>query len=196
MEKQLRIALAQTCPISASETASVTFDASAPLLGPLASNLAKVAEWIEKASGEGADVVVFPEYFLQGIVDGKEVSQWHSFCPTTDCSSIHFTPVYGTSSPTCHRLSLRIGEEALHLHRRDDSRTADEFSDHLRRTRAYDIPLFASPLQHHARLGGSAIVARLLRGPIPTLFRGLPTFRVRKAKGTGPGLEGSSRAGS
>ncbi|KAF7973026.1 hypothetical protein HWV62_16424 [Athelia sp. TMB] len=72
MEKQLRIALAQTCPINASETASATFDASAPLLAPLASNLAKVAEWTEKASGEGADVIVFPEYFLQGIVDGKE----------------------------------------------------------------------------------------------------------------------------
>ncbi|KZP06321.1 hypothetical protein FIBSPDRAFT_966569, partial [Athelia psychrophila] len=71
-EKQLRIALAQTCPISAPDTASATFDPSAPLLGPLEKNLAKVAEWTEKASGEGADVVVFPEYFLQGIVDGKE----------------------------------------------------------------------------------------------------------------------------
>lgn len=74
--KQLRIALAQTCPISAPETASATFDPSAPLLAPLEKNLAKVAEWTEKASQEGADVVVFPEYFLQGIVDGKEVSQW------------------------------------------------------------------------------------------------------------------------
>ncbi|KZP15746.1 carbon-nitrogen hydrolase [Athelia psychrophila] len=71
-EKQLRIALAQTCPISAPDTASATFDPSAPLLGPFEKNLAKVAEWTEKASRQGADVVVFPEYFLQGIVDGKE----------------------------------------------------------------------------------------------------------------------------
>ncbi len=66
---KLRIALAQTSPISA------------PLGGipdaPFANidaNLRDVAARVAEAKAGGADVVVFPEYFTQGICDGRQVS--------------------------------------------------------------------------------------------------------------------------
>lgn len=69
---QLRVALAQTCPLSADPGPydSTTADPFASI----ESNLLDVADRVKTASEEGADVVVFPEYFLQGLVDqGRQV---------------------------------------------------------------------------------------------------------------------------
>jgi hypothetical protein len=67
----LRVALAQTCPSSAQA-------GEAPQRGStfrvLEHNLAECQVQVEKAAKEGADVVVFPEYFLQGLLDeGRQV---------------------------------------------------------------------------------------------------------------------------
>lgn len=69
MSRKLRIALAQTYPVSA--PASV--QAGADALEPLKHNLRTVVRWTAEAKKGGAEVVVFPEYFLQGLVEGKEV---------------------------------------------------------------------------------------------------------------------------
>jgi hypothetical protein len=68
---KLRVALAQTCPINA----EVRFDNTSDPFQTIERNLLDVKERVKTASGEGADVVVFPEYFLQGLVDqGRQVS--------------------------------------------------------------------------------------------------------------------------
>ncbi len=74
MPTSIRIALAQTCPLNAPSPLPRPTTGSPSILAPFEKNLEKAAEWIVKASKEGAEVVVFPEYFLQGIVDGREVS--------------------------------------------------------------------------------------------------------------------------
>lgn len=69
----LRIALAQTCPTVA-ETGFPTI--SDNLFEVLERNLLDVTEWVKKASEGGAEIVVFPEYFLQGLVDeGRQVGK-------------------------------------------------------------------------------------------------------------------------
>ncbi|KZP23185.1 hypothetical protein FIBSPDRAFT_952251 [Athelia psychrophila] len=61
----------------------------------------------------GVEVVIFPEYCLQGIVDGKQLA------------------VHGASHSAAHdRLSLRTSEEAQHVHRMNDCGTPDEISAH------------------------------------------------------------------
>lgn len=69
---KLRVALAQTCP------ANAEVDSYDPTVEPFASierNLLDVTEHVKTASQEGAEVVVFPEYFLQGLLDqGRQVS--------------------------------------------------------------------------------------------------------------------------
>jgi predicted amidohydrolase len=67
---QLRVALAQTCPINA----EVGADNFADPFSTIERNLLDVKDRVKIASEEGADVVVFPEYFLQGLVDqGRQV---------------------------------------------------------------------------------------------------------------------------
>ena len=70
----LRVALAQTCPVNAPVTDT------APRHAPfetLEQNLIHVRDQVIKsAASEHADVVVFPEYFLQGLVNaGRQVSK-------------------------------------------------------------------------------------------------------------------------
>jgi predicted amidohydrolase len=68
---QLRVALAQTCPINAEIN---SFSDSGPF-STLEANLLDATNQVKAASQAGADVVVFPEYFLQGLVDqGRQVS--------------------------------------------------------------------------------------------------------------------------
>lgn len=93
---QLRVALAQTCPISASipATRSASEVDSFMPFAELKANLADAKQWVEKAALDKADVVVFPEYFLQGIVDfGRQVGR-HS----EGISSITDILVSGVSS--------------------------------------------------------------------------------------------------
>lgn len=66
----MRVGLAQTSPISA-PPGPPTLDAphtSSPFPS-LDSNLIDVVSHVERAIKDGAEVVVFPEYFLQGIVN-------------------------------------------------------------------------------------------------------------------------------
>lgn len=66
----MRVAVAQTCPALGPKGE----DGKAKWYATLETNLLDVRDWVEKASVEGADVIVFPEYFLQGLVDeGRQV---------------------------------------------------------------------------------------------------------------------------
>ena len=77
---QLRIALAQTCPICAPETTGPT--PSHPF-SVLERNLVHVREQVIYSAKQGADIVVFPEYFLQGLVnEGRQVSSSGDLYPT------------------------------------------------------------------------------------------------------------------
>lgn len=72
----MRVALAQTCPETdqngSFESSTQTAD---ELFSTLRQNLSDAEVWIEEASKRKADVVCFPEYFLQGILgDGRQVS--------------------------------------------------------------------------------------------------------------------------
>jgi predicted amidohydrolase len=67
---QLRVALAQTCPINA----EVGSDPISDPFSTIERNLEDVKERVKTASEAEVDVVVFPEYFLQGLVDqGRQV---------------------------------------------------------------------------------------------------------------------------
>jgi hypothetical protein len=68
---QLRVALAQTCPINAEINSSNDSNPFSNVEG----NLLDATNQVKAASQAGAEVVVFPEYFLQGLVDqGRQVS--------------------------------------------------------------------------------------------------------------------------
>jgi predicted amidohydrolase len=79
--KQLRVALAQTCPINADTTypTSTTVDP----LETVRANLADCAEFVKRAKEGGAEVVCFAEYYLQGILnEGRQVNISNLFfCP-------------------------------------------------------------------------------------------------------------------
>ena len=73
----LRIALAQTAPLPA-EPGPPTLErahSSSPF-PTLDHNLLCALQAVQTASAQRADVVVFPEYFLQGLCDqGRQVSE-------------------------------------------------------------------------------------------------------------------------
>lgn len=68
MPNKLRIALAQTSP--ANPPPDLTPSSPEPFANIVA-NLAEIAEWTASAVDQGADVVVFPEYCVQGIFGKK-----------------------------------------------------------------------------------------------------------------------------
>ena len=63
---KMRVALAQTCPACAP---SGKLGSDGDPFTTLRANLADAEERIAKAAAQEADVVIFPEYCLQGIVD-------------------------------------------------------------------------------------------------------------------------------
>lgn len=69
----IRVALVQTCPVSGKEAFY-----PGPNEDPfevLYTNLADAETYVEQAKEQGADVVCFAEYFLQGILnEGRQVS--------------------------------------------------------------------------------------------------------------------------
>ena len=73
----LRIALAQTCPLSAQPGPSAMEKPHSTSPFPtLDRNLSEVVKMVERAKAGNANVVIFPEYFLQGIVnDSRQVSE-------------------------------------------------------------------------------------------------------------------------
>ena len=68
----LKICIAQTSPRSGPEVVP-----ESDAFGSLTQNLKTTSELVERARSEGADLVVFPEYWLQGIVQDREVSRFH-----------------------------------------------------------------------------------------------------------------------
>jgi len=65
---KLSICVAQTSPRSGSQRVP-----SDDVFAVLESNLKVTAEVVKQASAGGADIVVFPEYWLQGLVQDREV---------------------------------------------------------------------------------------------------------------------------
>lgn len=80
MTNKIRIALAQTNPISVEvDLAESEKDKHVSPFPTLEHNLVDAARAVKDAAERGADVVVFPEYFLQGFVnEGRQVSPAHS----------------------------------------------------------------------------------------------------------------------
>ncbi|WWC72698.1 uncharacterized protein I206_106662 [Kwoniella pini CBS 10737] len=75
---KIRIAIAQTAPICAPEgPAKLEKPHSTSPFSTIDQNLADAVGYVERASAEGAEVVIFPEYFLQGIVN--ECRQYLTF---------------------------------------------------------------------------------------------------------------------
>jgi hypothetical protein len=65
----LKLCIAQTSPRTGPETVP-----ERRVFAPLEDNLKLTGDLVVRARSEGADVVVFPEYWLQGIVQDREVS--------------------------------------------------------------------------------------------------------------------------
>lgn len=69
---KLKVSIAQTCPVDADPQNLLPSATSA--FPSLEANLRDVVEKVETAKAQGADVIIFPEYFLQGIMnEGREV---------------------------------------------------------------------------------------------------------------------------
>jgi hypothetical protein len=91
--KQLRVALAQTCPESAKEGEYPSSNVDP--LQVLRTNLADCAEFVKKAKDGGAEVVCFAEYYLQGILnEGRQVTplQYPGFCAADVGSTYRYPP--------------------------------------------------------------------------------------------------------
>jgi predicted amidohydrolase len=72
----MKISIAQTCPSDGPRTfpaeaaSAPDFDAFSNIRG----NLVNISQSVKAASESGALLVVFPEYFTQGSLDGRAVS--------------------------------------------------------------------------------------------------------------------------
>jgi hypothetical protein len=72
----MKISIAQTCPsdgpgtFPAEAASAPDFDAFSNIRG----NLVNISQSVKAASESGALLVVFPEYFTQGSLDGRAVS--------------------------------------------------------------------------------------------------------------------------
>ena len=105
----LRIALAQTCPLSAQAGEKPR---SGEIFRVLEHNLSDARVQVERAANEGADVVVFPEYFLQGLLDeGRQV--WLHLV-------VSLTAVPRVSGSTSRRQPFQPSGPAQNLYRRHD----------------------------------------------------------------------------
>lgn len=65
---KISICVAETSPVSGSR--EVPAD---DVFAVLKINLKVTSEVVKRAATEGADIVVFPEYWLQGLVQSREV---------------------------------------------------------------------------------------------------------------------------
>lgn len=76
----MRVALAQICPQSAEPGPPKLEKAHTTSPFPsIDANLLDVARAVQSAKEQGAELVVFPEYFPQGIVnDGRQVGFIHA----------------------------------------------------------------------------------------------------------------------
>lgn len=72
----LKIAIAQTLVQGGPRHVAVPANGQAPIdaFEPITNNLRKVQDALRRLQGSGATIAVFPEYFLQGIMDKREVS--------------------------------------------------------------------------------------------------------------------------
>ncbi|WWD20802.1 hypothetical protein CI109_105279 [Kwoniella shandongensis] len=96
----MRIALAQTSPISAPEgPPDLEKPHSTSPFPTLDHNLADAVNFVERAVALNAEVVIFPEYFLQGITnENRQLAKKHNACITG--SIVHGTRESGAPLPT------------------------------------------------------------------------------------------------
>lgn len=77
MTPNIKISIAQTCPVndstefSSQDIASPNFN----VFDSIRQNLDVIARTVELASQKNSELVVFPEYFTQGSLDGRAVSR-------------------------------------------------------------------------------------------------------------------------
>lgn len=73
----LKIAIAQTRVQNSPQNVAVPAEGEPPVdaFEPITTNLKKVQDALRRLQGSEATIAVFPEYFLQGIVDKREVSR-------------------------------------------------------------------------------------------------------------------------
>lgn len=121
--RTIKFALAQTCPVAAKEKTALHDDiASADPFPTLRQNLAEVEKYVEEAKGKGADIVVFPEYFLQDILNqDRQVS---GLCLLPELSSSFLADRQYLSLPSIHlesylcdlakKYSIGIGGTIVH----------------------------------------------------------------------------------
>lgn len=76
MKSKIKFALAQIRPVAGKEKTALEDDiASGRPFPTLFANLEQVEGYVKRAKEEGADIVVFPEYFLQDILnEDRQVS--------------------------------------------------------------------------------------------------------------------------
>lgn len=105
----LKISIAQTCPANGSlkfssrGSASPEFD----VFANIRRNLSIIAKSVKDASENGSELVVFPEYFTQGSLDGRAVSS--SMMVHCYVSFIDIIPTQYLAQPAHHILQeLRI----------------------------------------------------------------------------------------
>ncbi|KAL7420091.1 hypothetical protein Q5752_005056 [Cryptotrichosporon argae] len=143
MAPKLRIAIAQTCPVSAPEgvPASTTFVHGDPF-PTLTANLRESVRYVEDAVKQGVDLVMFPEYWLQGIVNEHRqyltlasrhlesfiarLAKEHSVAIVgTIVHGVHTTSTLPTSDPFAHIPLRSSAAEA------DPTSVADEWRAYL-----------------------------------------------------------------
>ncbi|KAK8850624.1 hypothetical protein IAR55_004543 [Kwoniella newhampshirensis] len=84
----MRIALAQTSPISAAEgPPKLEKPLSTSPFPTLDQNLIDAVGYVERAAALNADVVVFPEYFLQGITNERRQLEWAKYLQQNPAST-------------------------------------------------------------------------------------------------------------
>jgi predicted amidohydrolase len=121
----LRVALAQTSPVSADPGPPALEKAHSTSPFPtLDANLVDARDGVAAAAARGADVVVFPEYFLQGVVnDGRQYLTYASAhlqaflaaLARTHSVAVVGTIVHGNIPPAALHAPLPTGSPFEHL---------------------------------------------------------------------------------
>ncbi|WWC92416.1 uncharacterized protein L201_007373 [Kwoniella dendrophila CBS 6074] len=110
---KLRIAIAQTAPVVAPEgPAKLEKPHSTSPFSTIDHNLLDAISYVEKAVSQKAEVVIFPEYFLQGIVnEGRQVihgTREEGAASVPDSNPFSHIPTDTKSKPTTHITSAQL----------------------------------------------------------------------------------------
>ncbi|GAA5823894.1 hypothetical protein JCM11251_003336 [Rhodosporidiobolus azoricus] len=98
-----RIALVQFAPLSPSTAPSSSPPPSSPPEEPASFdlNLRRAHEFVRRAAKQGAELVVFPEYFISGVV--SHPSTWHLAQYPHTHSHLHASPTHDHEAPSSSR---------------------------------------------------------------------------------------------